>query len=294
MGCGESIKIRKRGDKYVVMRRNKVLGTHPTRKAALQQLRAIYANADLKEEGKTTWEELDELTYAKENDTSWLDESIHIVAEINDDYLNEFSDLNMRRSMNEQSDVDRERIEKWLRQMKIKNWTYNDKNGTIDVNGNVNLYGKGLTKIPVRFGEVTGYFNCAANKLFSLKGSPKKVGNGFYCVDNMLIDLKGGPVEVKGDYDCSNNQLLTLKGAPSIITGNFNCDNNQLTNLIGAPNIVMGDFSCTNNDEFVSLKGSLKKVYGDFIYTFYTENGTQFTEEDIKNVCEVHGKIIGI
>ena len=48
--------------------------------------------------------------------------------------------------------------------------------GSYDVIGNVYLHNKGLTKIPVKFNMVTGYFNCSENKLTSLEGCPKEVG----------------------------------------------------------------------------------------------------------------------
>ena len=40
----------------------------------------------------------------------------------------------------------------------IINYTINE-DGYIDVDGNVNLYRK-LTKLPLNFNKVTGYFNC--------------------------------------------------------------------------------------------------------------------------------------
>ena len=41
----------------------------------------------------------------------------------------------------------------------IENYTIND-DGTIDVNGYVNLYNKNLTKLPLKFRNVTGDFYC--------------------------------------------------------------------------------------------------------------------------------------
>ena len=39
--------------------------------------------------------------------------------------------------------------------------------GSYDVIGNVYLHNKGLTKIPVKFNMVTGYFDCTYNNLTS-------------------------------------------------------------------------------------------------------------------------------
>ena len=88
----------------------------------------------------------------------------------------------------------------------IKNYTIND-DGTIDVNGNVNLSSKGLTELPLVFNKVSGDFDCGVNKLTSLKGSPRWIGGGFYCDHNQLTSLEFSPDYVGGSFWCSNNQL---------------------------------------------------------------------------------------
>ena len=91
----------------------------------------------------------------------------------------------------------------------ITNYTINS-DGSIDVDGNVDLAGSGLTKLPLKFGNVTGNFYCNNNKLTTLEGSPKEVGGGFYCQFNQLTSLKGGPIKVGGGFDCRNNKLPKL------------------------------------------------------------------------------------
>ena len=88
----------------------------------------------------------------------------------------------------------------------IKNYTIND-DGTIDVNGNVNLCNIKLTEIPLTFNKVSGDFDCGVNKLTSLKGSPRWIGGGFYCDQNKLTSLEFSPDYVGGSFWCSNNQL---------------------------------------------------------------------------------------
>ena len=68
-----------------------------------------------------------------------------------------------------------EEISKICDELGIKNWTLNSE-GLVDVDGDVNLNRKKLTKIPIRFGKVTGRFNCSDNNLNSLEGAPKSVG----------------------------------------------------------------------------------------------------------------------
>ena len=93
----------------------------------------------------------------------------------------------------------------------IENYTINS-DGTVDVNGDVYLfYGlKGLTKLPLKFGKVTGDFYCNNNNLTSLEGGPKEVGGEFYCTDNELTILEGAPREVGGNFYCYNNPIYSV------------------------------------------------------------------------------------
>ena len=109
----------------------------------------------------------------------------------------------------------------------INNYIINN-DGTIDVDGNVNLYYRHLYQIPFQFGRVTGDFNCSVNKLKSLEGCPKYVSGRFQCSNNKLVSLKGCPNYVGGDFRCSNNKLVSLKGCPKHINGNFYCGNNEI------------------------------------------------------------------
>ena len=88
----------------------------------------------------------------------------------------------------------------------ITNYTIND-DGSIDVNGNVNLSDKGLTELPLVFNRVTGWFNCDFNQLTTLKGSPRWVGGWFSCSNNQLTSLEFSPEYVGDDLFCSNNKL---------------------------------------------------------------------------------------
>jgi hypothetical protein len=123
----------------------------------------------------------------------------------------------------------------------IGKWLVNPDNGLVDVHGDVYLVGLNLTEIPVKFGSVTGYFNCSSNELTSLKGSPSSVGN-FYCHFNKLTSLKGAPRSVLGTFECSNNQLNNLLWAPKLIGRNFYCKNNPLASLLGFPDLFRGTF----------------------------------------------------
>ena len=142
---------------------------------------------------------------------------------------------------------------------KIQNWSIS-KDGRVDVNGNVNLSGLELTKLPLRFGKVTGSFWCNNNNLTTLEGAPTSVLLSFYCYVNDLTTLKGAPREVGGAFGLFHNNLTTLEGAPKKVGGQFNCNYNKLTSLLGAPRLVGGDFYCRWNS-LTTLEG-IGKVKG--------------------------------
>jgi hypothetical protein len=193
---------------------------------------------------------------------------------------------------------------------KIVKGTYTiQSDGTVDVKGNVNLNKTNLTKLPVKFGRVTGYFSCSDNQLTSLEGAPQLVSGGFYCYYNQLSSLEGAPQSVGGGFYCYYNQLSSLEGAPQSVGGDFDCSDNQLTSLEGAPQSVGGSFICNDNN-LTSLDGAPKSV-GDSFYCNYNQltslegapqsvggyfdcsnNKVKFTEDDVLAVSDVKGEII--
>jgi hypothetical protein len=86
----------------------------------------------------------------------------------------------------------------------LKNYTINP-DGTIDVNRDVNLHGQlgDMKKLPVKFGKVSGYFECRMNNLTSLENCPNYVGGSFDCEYNKLTTLEGCPIYVGGNIWCN-------------------------------------------------------------------------------------------
>ena len=144
----------------------------------------------------------------------------------------------------------------------IKKYTIND-DYSIDVDGDVvNISNGTLTKIPLKFNIVSGFFNCSLNQLTTLEGCPRSV-NHFNCSFNKLTTLEGGPESVGGDFHCGDNKLTTLLGSPKSVGGNFSCSYNNLTTLEGSPKKVGGGFYCSSN-KLTTLKGGPESVGGDF------------------------------
>ena len=98
--------------------------------------------------------------------------------------------------------------------------TYLGKDG-IDYDSTVNWKSKNLTRIPVRFRSVTGYFNCSHNRLTTLEHAPGRVGGDFYCYNNHLTTLAGAPGRVGRDFYCFNNHLPPGTKKPVGVRGRF-------------------------------------------------------------------------
>ena len=111
----------------------------------------------------------------------------------------------------------------------ITNYTIND-DGSIDVMGDVYLYNKGLTELPLTFNKVTGDFNCGRNRLTSLKGGPKWVGCHFLC---------------------NRNKLSSLEFSPDYVGSNFYCDDNDLTDNYIETEIGGGFFTTLEQDGLI-------------------------------------------
>ena len=122
--------------------------------------------------------------------------------------------------------MNREQIEQWLKKYKIENYTIHD-NLVVDVDGDVNLYGKKLKELPFQFGKVTGSFDCSNNQLTSLQYCPTTVGGRFDCSNNQLTSLQYCPTTVGRFLDCSDNQLPSLPYCPTTVGGGVYYDGKE-------------------------------------------------------------------
>jgi len=103
-----------------------------------------------------------------------------------------------------------------------------NEDGSYDVEGNVDLSGLGLTKLPIKFRYVSEGFYCCTNKLTSLEGAPQIVDGDFLCHNNNLTSLEGAPKEVSGNFLCSSNNLTSLKGIGEV-KGKIFCGGNPVS-----------------------------------------------------------------
>jgi len=119
-----------------------------------------------------------------------------------------------------------ENTDEICRKYSITNYTINQ-DGSIDANY-VNLSSKGLSKLPLKFNKINGWFNCSWNNLTTLEGSPKEVNGDFYCHNNKLISFEYVPKIVRGGFDCDNNNIKTFEYFPSFVKQYFDCKDNPI------------------------------------------------------------------
>jgi len=154
--------------------------------------------------------------------------------------------------------------EEFLNKYTKGTWTYNSSTGLVDVKGHFDFSNKQLEDfVGVKFGKVSGDFDCKRNNLTRLSGAPQVVGGSFYCYDNNLTSLAGSPQKVGGGFFCDRNNLTSLAGAPQKVGVDFSCERNKLTSLEGAPQEVGGHFDCYLNN-LTSLAGAPQKIGGQF------------------------------
>ena len=118
---------------------------------------------------------------------------------------------------NNQFLINKQSIKDWLNSMNITWFTIND-DLTVYAKDCIDISNKNLTKLPVKFDKVDGYFDCSDNKLTTLEGCPSYVRLHFACSDNKLTTLKGCP-KIIGDgfYCCNNTDLVDINDLDSKI-----------------------------------------------------------------------------
>ena len=172
-------------------------------------------------------------------------------------------------------------LNKWVK----GTWSI-DADGFVNVIGDVTVTNFSKYQTEIKFGTISGYFDCDNNNLTTLKGSPQTVGGDFDCSYNKLTTLKGSPKTVGGNFCCFYNNLTTLEGSPQTVGGSFYCYYNKLTTLEGGPKTVDGYFNCSYNNfkksaleiwlekEKLEVKDGSVILYKRVSKDFQTQEGT--------------------
>ena len=159
------------------------------------------------------------------------------------------------------SEEETTKIHKICKVLKINDYSINP-DGSIDVNGDIELRHLHLHKLPLRFNYVNGNFDCASNWLKTLEDCPRHITGYFDCSDNILTSLEGGPKTIGNGFDCSyNHKLTSLEGGP-VVNENYYyyCQIESLVSLDG----FLGNYNqlvCYNKNNLVkkhNRKNNLK------------------------------------
>jgi hypothetical protein len=126
-------------------------------------------------------------------------------------------------------------IKQWLERHDITNYKIDPATGVVDVDGDVDLDIDTITKLPVKFGVVSGSFDIGGSMLDTLEGCPKIVGRTFNCSYTEITSFAGGPEQVGAGYIAEGlTQLTTLKGLPRVVPTVLNLSGtSRITNLEG-------------------------------------------------------------
>ena len=85
------------------------------------------------------------------------------------------SKKDIKQRQEEKYQKDKDKLQRWIDEEVKKGKAKKNDDGSYDYNGTVYLFSRKLTKIPIKFNNITGDFNCNMNKLTTLENCPKKL-----------------------------------------------------------------------------------------------------------------------
>ena len=144
----------------------------------------------------------------------------------------------------------------------VKNWLGRVINGeftitkymTINVTGSVKLTQpikvvQNLLGSKIKFGRVSGHFDCSNLIESDMVGLPHEIGGNFDCSNSGIISLSGSPINIGGDFNCSGNRLpRNISDGPVCIGGDLICVDNEI-------GIVDNPITCKIGGKFLSSIG---------------------------------------
>ena len=178
-----------------------------------------------------------------------------------------------------------ESIDDICKKYNITNYTINE-DGSIDVDSDIRICDTDLTKLPLKFGKVSGNFDCCRNKLMSLDGCPSYVERTFNCDTNNLTSLEGCPKCVSGWFICTHNKLTSFDGCPRYVGGDFFCNYNNIRSLSGLSVDLMGELYPSPNLKYIYniLKNHLEYINNFYDFNIITDLGIGRQDLNLKRL----------
>lgn len=110
-------------------------------------------------------------------------------------------------------------IESILKKHQIENY-YIHPDGTVDVDGNVDIRDTKYKHLPVKFGLVTKHFMIVNCTITTLVGSPERVRGNFMFTRTNVSSFEGVPKVIEGELHYSDNKnLYSPKGLEELQLG---------------------------------------------------------------------------
>lgn len=157
------------------------------------------------------------------------------------------------------ANASQQQIHDWLSKQGITAFTINDDN-SVDVDGDIELGGVRLYKIPVKFSSITGSVTIAECLFQTLEGLPPIIGGDLTVHGMVLHSLAGAPKEVRGSVSLDATTIKDASICPIEHVGrHFNISDCKLTKLGQMPTYVGGDFIAMNNP-LTSIAGLPEKI----------------------------------
>lgn len=157
---------------------------------------------------------------------------------------------------------------------------------SVSVNADVYIIRRKLEYLPLNFREVSGAFDVRENKLWTLAGSPLKIGGHFNCVYNRLTSLQGATEKVPDTFNCGFNSLTDLVGGPTYVGRMYLCNNNELKSLEGLPQKA-NYLNCEKN-QLTSLEHISSQVSSVVVASDNPLTTLKFMPNDIKDELWLH------
>lgn len=150
-------------------------------------------------------------------------------------------------------------IRNWLNIHGVENFKIDPTTGVVDVDADVVMDIDHITKLPVKFGIVTGSFDIGGSNINTLEGCPHTVGKSFNCSHTDITSFDHAPQQVGRSFIAGElAQLTTLRGLPRIVPGTLDlAGQTKIQNLegisekIGTLILPSGKFSCHNIHKMV-------------------------------------------
>ena len=110
------------------------------------------------------------------------------------------------------------------------------RDGTIDVDGSVEIHSADGRELPVQFGKVRDGFYCSGSDLTTLRGCPREVGEDFVCSNIAITSFDGVPLIIGSEFRCFEVKVSSLAGIGKTyarhIGGTFK-SNRVFTHMLG-------------------------------------------------------------